>query len=223
MMLLAIDTSTRSVGIALYDGIQVVSELIWFSQQYQTVELAPKVSTLLDQAEISVGDIRILAVAKGPGSYTGLRIGLSFAKGMALAGHLAIVGIPTLDILSASQAPNELPLVAVLQAGRGRLAVGRYAFAAGKWQSNGQARIMPVKELAATIKSPTLVCGELTEEERNILKRKRINVILASPAQCVRRPSFLAEIAWQRWQKGLTDDPAILAPDYLQFENRSSG
>lgn len=222
MMLLAIDTSTRSAGIALYDGIQVVSELVWLSEQYHTVELAPQVSALIDRAGISVSDIEILAVATGPGSYTGLRIGLSFAKGMALAGHLAVVGVPTLDILSASQPPKEIPLIAVLQAGRGRLAFGGYTFSSGKWRSDGQASIMPVRDLAAKIKSPTYVCGELTEEERNILRRKRINVILASPAQCVRRPSYLAELGWHRWQKGMTDDPALLAPDYLQLENQSS-
>ena len=63
MMLLAIDTSTRSAGIALYDGIRLVSELIWLSEQYHTVELAPQVSALIDQAGISVSDIEILAVA----------------------------------------------------------------------------------------------------------------------------------------------------------------
>jgi tRNA threonylcarbamoyladenosine biosynthesis protein TsaB len=222
MMLLAIDTSTRSAGIALYDGIQLVSELIWLSEQYHTVELAPQVSALIDQAGISVSDIEVLAVATGPGSFTGLRIGLSFVKGMALAGHLAVVGVPTLDILTASQPPKEIPLVAVLQAGRGRLAIGKYAFSSGKWQSDGRASIMHVRDLAVKIKAPTYVCGELTEEERNILRRKRINVILASPAQCVRRPSYLAEIGWYRWQNGMTDDPAFLAPDYLQLENQSS-
>lgn len=221
-MLLAVDTSTQAVGIALYDGIVVVSEQVWISQQYQTVELAPRVSAMIDQAGLTMEDVKVLAVATGPGSYTGLRIGLSFAKGMAMAGHLGIVGIPTLDILAASQPPLELPLIAVLQAGRGRLAAGRYTFSSGRWQPDGPARIMPVRDLAAKIKSPTFVCGELTSEERTILRRKRINVILASPAQCVRRPSYLAELGWQLWRKGMTDDPATLTPDYLQFEKTST-
>lgn len=221
-MLLAVDTSSQSVGIALYDGIQVVSELVWLSKQYQTVELAPKISELIDQTGIPIKEIKILAVATGPGSYTGLRIGLSFVKGMAMAGHLAIVGIPSLDFLAYSQAPQEIPMIAVLQAGRGRLAAGRYTYSSGKWQADGRASIMAVHELAKQIKSPTYVCGELTEGERSILRRKRINVILASPAQCVRRPSFLAEMAWMRWQKGMTDDPAILSPDYLQAETQKS-
>jgi tRNA threonylcarbamoyladenosine biosynthesis protein TsaB len=221
-MLLAVDTSSQSVGIALYDGIRVVCELVWVSKQYQTVELAPKVSDLIDQAGTSVDEINILAVATGPGSYTGLRIGLSFVKGMAMAGHLAIVGIPTLDFLAYAQPPQDIPMMAVLQAGRGRLAAGRYAYASGKWQADGQPSILPVRELAKQINSPTYVCGELSEEERSILRRKRINVILASPAQCVRRPAYLAEMGWHRWQKGMIDDPAILSPDYLQPETQNS-
>ena len=58
----------------------------------------------------------------GPGSFTGLRIGLALAKGMALARHLPVIGVPTLDILAAAQPVREENLVAILLAGRGRLA-----------------------------------------------------------------------------------------------------
>lgn len=221
-MLLAIDTSTRLVGVALYDGVQIVSEMVWLSQQYHTVELAPTVSSLLERAGIPVSDLEVVAVALGPGSFTGLRIGLSLAKGMALAGHLAIVGVPTLDILAASQPPHDIPLAAVLQAGRGRLAVGWYGFHSKSWQSDGRIGLLSAQELSAKITKPTIVCGELTEDERRIFRRKRKNVILATPAQSLRRPSYLAEIGWQRWQRGMTDDPATLAPNYLHYNQLSS-
>ena len=102
-MLIAIDTSTRQMGVALFDGVQILSEMTWQSQQYHTVELAPTVAALMERAEISMSELDVVAVALGPGSFTGLRIGISLAKGMALAGRLAIVGIPTLDILAAAQ------------------------------------------------------------------------------------------------------------------------
>ena len=217
-MLLAIDTSTQEVGVALYDGNQVISEMVWVSKQYHTVELAPTVSALLDRIDITARDIDVLAVALGPGSFTGLRIGLAFVKGMALAGHLAVVGIPTLDILAAAQPIADNPLIAVLHAGRGRLAVGWYRNHSGTWNADGRLNILSLQDLAARIKSPTIVCGELTADERRILRRKRKNVILASPAQSLRRPSFLAELGWKRWQRGKTDDPATLAPLYLHID-----
>jgi tRNA threonylcarbamoyladenosine biosynthesis protein TsaB len=222
-MLIAIDTSTRLIGVALYDGVQVVSEMVWLSQQYHTVELAPTVSSLMERAGIPLSDLKVVAVALGPGSFTGLRIGISLAKGMALAGRLAIVGIPTLDILAAAQPADKLPMAAVLQAGRGRLAVGWYKNYSGKWKSDHQTQVLTPRDLADRIKSPTIVCGELSEEERRIFKRKRINVILATPAQSLRRPSFLAELGWRRWQKGMTEDPASLAPNYLHYDQTSFG
>jgi tRNA threonylcarbamoyladenosine biosynthesis protein TsaB len=136
-VLLAIDTSTRNVGIALYDGIRVISEIIWSSQDYHTVELAPAINEILNRAGIKIKDIECCAVASGPGSFTGLRIGMAVAKGLALANHMPIIGIPTLDIVAESQPTSlGLPLVTALQAGRGRLAVGWYLADNGQWQLN---------------------------------------------------------------------------------------
>ena len=222
-MLLAIDTSTQAVGVALYNGVQIVSERIWLSQQFHTVELAPSVSATIDQAGISISDLKAVAVAIGPGSFTGLRIGLALAKGMALAGKLAIVGIPSLDILVASQPIDKKPLAAILQAGRGRIAVGWYKNYSGEWKADRKVQVTTPRDLASRIKSPTIVCGELTEDERRLFRRKRITVELASPAQSLRRPSFLAELGWRRWKKGMSDDPATLSPEYLHYDQVSSG
>ena len=222
-MLLAVDTSTQSIGVALYDGVQILSEMVWVSNQFHTVELAPRVDSMMEQSGVSSSELRVVAVALGPGSFTGLRIGLAFAKGMALAKHLDIIGIPTLDILAAGQPLDERPMAAVLHAGRGRLAVGWYKKSSNAWKSMDDVQVKTSRELAAGIKSPTIVCGELTAEEQRIFRRKRKNVILQSPAQCLRRPSFLAELGWQRWRKGQTDDPAALTPIYLHYEQKSTG
>lgn len=216
-MLLAIDTSTRHAGVALYDGLQVAAEVTWTSHDYHTVELVPIIAELLQRVGKKVTDLVALAVALGPGSFTGLRIGLAAAKGLAIGAHLPLLGIPTLDILAASQPIRDLPLVAVLQAGRGRLAVGYYNVVADGWCQVGSLQIKDVTALTHSIRSPTLVCGELTEEERAILARKRKNVLLATPAQSLRRPSFLAELAWKRWKAGQVDDPVTLAPIYLHI------
>lgn len=216
-MLLAIDTSTRSVGIALYNGVRVLGETTWWSQDYHTVELAPAVEELLQRARIPIYNLEALAVATGPGSFTGLRVGLALAKGLAFTHRLPLIGIPTLDILASAQPPDTLPLVAAIQAGRNRLAIGWYHNREYKWQSVGEYQILEIRSLAQLIKSPTIVCGEFSEEERRLLVRKRINIRLASPAHSLRRPSFLAELAWQRLMDGHFDDPATLSPIYLHF------
>lgn len=214
-MLLAVDSSTQWMGLALYDGSQVLSEVVWRTRNHHTVELAPAMLGLFERAGARPTDVQVLAAALGPGSFTSLRIGLAVVKGMAMAQHLPVVGIPTLDALAAAQPHSGLPLAAVLQAGRNRLALVWYDCTANGWQARGEPQVTTVEDLSAQIRKPTLVCGELDAAQRQILARKRRNVILSSPALSVRRPAYLAELAWQRWQAGQTDDVISLAPIYL--------
>ena len=122
-MLLAIDTSTNTLGLALFDGT-VVAESTWTSRARHTQELAPGLTEMLAHTGVKVDDLRALGVALGPGSFTSLRVGLSFVKGLALARNLPVVGIPTLDVVAASQPIKNNPLACLLSAGRGRLALG---------------------------------------------------------------------------------------------------
>lgn len=212
-MLLAVDTSTAQVGLAVYDGAQVISEYAWRSSQRHTVELAPAVATLLSRSGLTMDNVQALGVALGPGSFTSLRVGLSLVKGLALARHLPLVGISTLDILAASQPASRMPLLVAIQAGRGRLAVSWYKSSKNSWQSKDAARVVFIEEMMNEIKTSSIVCGEFTADDRQRLM-SNANVKLTSPAQSVRRPAILAELAWGRWQNGEVDD-ATLAPIYL--------
>lgn len=242
-ILLALDTSTRSVGLALYDGFQVMFESSWTSKDYHTVELAPAVQEAFRKASLSREGIGALAVALGPGSFTGLRIGLALAKGIALARHLPIVGIPSLDILAAAQPILELPLAVVLRAGRGRLAVGWYAADQNAWQPvvynpagaqdpqpmptpkgdvdlrKRRVEVCTLQELAGKFSAPAMLCGEMNGEEREFLRQACPALILARPAQSLRRPGYLAELGWKRWREGRVDDPASLSPLYLHYND----
>ena len=215
-MLLAVDTSTAQVGLALYDGSQVIGEYAWRSRQRHTVELAPAVFELLTRCGLTMDDVLALGVALGPGSFTSLRVGLSLVKGFALARGLPLIGIPTLDVLAAAQPLARRPLLVAIQAGRGRLAAGWYKRSRSGWQAKGPARVVTAKALAEEVKSPAIVCAELTAEERQTLAGNA-EIQLASPAQSVRRPAVLAERAWRRWQAGDVDDRATLAPIYLHI------
>jgi len=214
-MLLALDTSTQWMGIALYDGNSVRYEHVWKTQKRHTVELAPAVNSALVESGIRMDQLAALGVALGPGSFTSLRIGLVFIKGLALANHLPVVGIPSLDFLAYSQACQEMPLLCVLQAGRGKLAAREYTQQDGQWVGREDVHVCTAQELATTIKSATRICGEMDEEERRVLARKWKKVTLASPANSVRRPGYLAELAWQKWKADAVDDPITLSPIYL--------
>ncbi len=214
-MLLAVDTSTMQVGVALYEGNQVVGESLWYGKLRHTTSLAPEIEALLKRANRRMDELTALGVALGPGSFTSLRVGLALIKGLAIARRLPIIGIPTLDILAAAQPICDRRLLCVLQAGRGRLAVGGYRSSGGAWHAEGELRVMRVDELAVSLQAPVLICGELSAEEREILRKEPL-AELCSPTRSSRRAAWLAELAWQRYQAGETDAPAALSPIYLQ-------
>jgi tRNA threonylcarbamoyladenosine biosynthesis protein TsaB len=214
-MLLAIDTSTQTIGLALYDGATVLGEMHWQTATHHTVELAPAVDELMNRCCVKPVELKVLACALGPGSFTSLRIGLAFAKGLAVSLKIPILGIPTFEFLVASQPLQSYPLAAVLPAGRGRLAVGWYANENGKWATHEEPSIHTAEDLSAQISQPTIIVGEFDAEERQTLGRKWKNALVASPAQCVRHPGFLAELAWNRFKAGEQDEPISLAPIYI--------
>lgn len=216
-MLLAIDTATQYAGIALYTGEEVVLEMTWRAGRHHTRQVPPAIDEAFRRTGATPADLTGVAVALGPGSFTGLRIGLSLAKGFALARDIPIVGIPTLDITAQPHFHGTTPVCAVLQAGRGRLAFAFYApDKAGTWQRRGDYRLGSPENVADLVTEPTRFVGEITARERRLWQARLADLALfLPPALNVRRAGVLAELAWARLQAGETDDPATLAPIYL--------
>jgi len=214
-MILAIDTSTQAIAAALYDEGGVVAEMLWNTSNRHTVELTTAVDSLMRRCGIATQDLTLLVAALGPGTFTGLRIGLAFIKGLALSRHLPVIGVPTFDYMAAAQPLADTPMVVILPAGRKRLAAGWYAVKEGAWQPVSKPEVLTPEELSERIEGPTILCGELNVAERQVLGRKWKNAKISSPAQSTRRPAMLAELGLKRWQAGQRDDPVLLSPIYL--------
>jgi tRNA threonylcarbamoyladenosine biosynthesis protein TsaB len=215
-MLVAIDTSTDIASLALHDGFQVRAEHTWESPRMHTVELLPRLVAALEQLSLSAKHLSGVAVARGPGSFTGLRVGMAVAKGLALARGLPLIGVPTLDVVAAAQNRSRHALYAVLQAGRGRICVAEYRWRDGKWRGREEPRLTTWQKLTKEITSPTLFCGEVDPTGAETLATIDDLATLVPAAARLRRAGFLAEEAWQRLNRGETDDPATLTPIYLQ-------
>lgn len=219
-MFLAIDTATSVVGLSLDDGHEVLTERVFRTKRHHTAELAPEVALVLRNAGIGPGDLKGLAVTQGPGSYTGLRIGMALAKGLALAHGLPLVGVPTLDVVASAQPRREESLLAVLRAGRGRVAALWYKWGPRGWQSEGQPESLSWDEVLERLQDPTYVCGEIGEAADSLMARR--NVVLADPALNVRRPSVMAVLARRALEEGDSAGARELKPIYLgDLENGS--
>jgi tRNA threonylcarbamoyladenosine biosynthesis protein TsaB len=215
-MILAIDTATRMIGLALHDGGQLYAESTWRTANHHTVELTPALDRMLTRVGASTADLTALAVTLGPGSYTGLRIGMSLAKGLALAATppLPIVGVPTLDVVAAAQPHQAERLCAVVQAGRGRINAGFYDWADGAgWVGSEPPEIMTWDALAGQIDAPTQVAGEVDAKGREALAANGATIV-ANAALGLRRAGFLAELALRQLRAGASADPSAIAPVY---------
>ena len=214
-MILAIDTSTQWMGLALFDGSQILYEKVWRTNRRHTVELVPSIQNIFIETGLEITSLKAIAVALGPGSFTSMRIGLAVAKGLSLSLHIPVIGIPSLNISACSQAVQDLPLFCVLKVGRGRFAAQKYRPNGKTWEAAGEMLTLTPKELEERVTSPTIICGEIDAEDRRTLERRWRNALVASPAANVRRTAHLAEMAWVRLTANDVDDPVSLAPIYV--------
>ncbi|GAI02337.1 unnamed protein product [marine sediment metagenome] len=113
-MQLAIDTSTDTASLALVQDSEVLAELTWRCEQNHSVELLPRLADLLGRTKSNLQSISCVMVAKGPGSFNGLRVGVSTAKGLAFSLGIPIIGISTLEVEAYQHAETNLPICPII-------------------------------------------------------------------------------------------------------------
>jgi len=214
-VLLAIDTSTELAGLALYDG-DIRAELTWVAGRRHSVQLLPQVASLLDLVGLELESLTALAAARGPGSFTGVRVGLAAAQGLALALNIPVFGVGSLDVLAAGQEATELPIRPLLHVGRGRFATALYQKQAGRLAQQEEMRGVALADLGALVDERCLICGDLDRANRTLIRDMLgERVALASPAGSLRRPGVLAQLGWEQLSAGEAGEPSALQPLYL--------
>jgi len=210
---LAIDTSTRHTGVALRAGSLLATRR--FSPPPSAGEgLLPQVDDLLRGFGLSAGEVDVIVLANGPGSFTGLRIGLATAKGLALGGRAALVPVSTLEVL-AWQAPTRSGLVwPLMDARRGEVFTQ-------PWRRDGATlaplcdpRRVAVETLLAEVPEDGLLLGPtLLEQRAAFLGASHIQ--LADDPDCLLSLPWLLRLGERRWERQGGEDPDSLEPDYL--------
>jgi tRNA threonylcarbamoyladenosine biosynthesis protein TsaB len=201
-LLLAIDTATAWCGVALYDG-SLRLELNWRAERHHSQQLMPSIERSLELTGLGRSAICALGVSRGPGSYTGVRVGITVARLLAYALDIPIVGVDALDVLAYPHAERGLPIRAFLDAGRRRYATALYRRETDRLQRIGTLQSVSDDSMAGLVREPTICCGELSSIAGENLKREaRDWAIFVPPSASVRRAANLAEIAWRLWQSG---------------------
>lgn len=210
-VLLALDTCTARASIALRDQATLRAEMTWEAQRHETAAVAARIRDLMRACRIAPEDIGCVAVAVGPGSFTGVRCGLAIGKGIAVARNLPMVGVTAFDVIAYAQPPQPAPMLALLEIGRNRVAACPYEWHEAAPSVAGEWRIHSWAELAERVEPPLYVCGDIAPAWIAALRAK---VTVAPAALNLRRAGFLAELGMARWERGEVDDAMTLAAVY---------
>ena len=196
-MLLALDTSTDWASVALFDGRDVLSEETWRAQRRHGDELFPAIERVLTSARAALSSVTRVAVATGPGSFTGLRVAIAAAQGIARGSGAALVGISTLDVLAYPHAPSKRRTCPLLRAGRDQYYAAFYQERNRRWQRRSPFIVAPLPEICRQIGTHTLFVGEFDAEAETMLRDLLgPKALFASPASRMRRAGYLAELGW---------------------------
>jgi len=219
VLILAFDTSGFAGSAALLDGPDLLAEIVLDPARRSAQTLAPAIAQLLADQRILGKDIGLVATTVGPGSFTGLRVGVTTAKTFAYAAGAEVIGLSTLEVLAA-QVPRELLVAgpnevhAVLDAQRKELFVGRFQGAAGSEVN----RLEPDRIIAADIWLQSLPAGAIVTGPGFIkfIDRLRADIVVIPPALREPRAATVGRLAWREYQRGRRDDVWKLAPVYLR-------
>ena len=209
-LLLALDTSTSTASVALFDGQRVVSETTWLAGREHSTRLMIEVQAALERVGRETHELTGLVVARGPGSFTGVRVALSVAKGLAAGLKIPVWGVSSLDVLAHAAGKVGLPVRAALEAGRGRYATGLYV----RGTRVEPPRLATLEQLVALLAEETLVIGDIGPQARRRLETEA-HARVADPAACLRRAGFLAELGWRLAQAGDPGDAQTIDALYV--------
>jgi len=216
-LVLGIDTSTRTASVGLLDGEVLLAERSRPGTRDLAVVSLPLLQDVLDAAERTIDDVDLIAVSVGPGSFTGLRIGLSIAKGIALATGCAVVGVPTLEALAHVALERTGLICPVLDARKGEVYAALFRASA-----DGIARVADdcattPHRLAVLIDEPCVFIGDGVDAYRIALQTAfQESAELLPFTEFHPRGGEVARLGQRRFRASGADSIAALAPRYCR-------
>ncbi len=190
-MYLAIDTSSDNAGLALIEQGVMLAEDTWHCHQNHSVELLPRMVKLLQSTGASIHGVKGIIIARGPGSYNGLRVGLGTAKGLTFGLDVPIAGISTLSAAAYRYAGLGLPVCAVMPAGRDEIAWAIYRQTGNEWQNLLPETVSAIANVFPFITDKTIITGEPSSAIAEIKTAMGDLAVMRWNLPCHRLPPWL--------------------------------
>ncbi len=222
MIILAADTSTSYLSVAIcesvdeHSGVRVIAESTTLADRKHCERLLDTMDKLLDDAGMALSDVELLAISKGPGSFTGLRVGLATWKGLALGSGIPLVGVSTLDAMTHSVSMDDGTLCVLLDARMDEVFASVYHYRAGTRTQLLAECVGPVETMFEHCEEQTVFMGDGAIRFRDEITSWRADAAIVEDSLHAPQASGVAAEAWARAAKGYTDEATSIAPVYLR-------
>ena len=217
MKILAVDTATKSCSVAIVDKESVIAEITLFIEQTHSKHLMEMIDTVLNLSGLTVSELDGFAVTRGPGSFTGLRIGISSTKGFAMASGKPVVGVSSLDSLAMQCCFSSYLVSPLLDARKGEVYFSQYRFENGYLKKKVGERALTPVQAVCDINEPCLFVGDGAKIYQKKIKDKIGDLAhFALPYQNTIRASTVAHISLAKFEINDTVDNSLFAPHYIR-------
>jgi len=219
-MLLAIDTSTSNAGILLWNS-GVIASTSWYSKYNHTKHVIPELERLISENNFLVTDIKAIALAVGPGSFSALRVGFSIAKGLCLALKIPLTGISTLLAEAYSYRGTSKFICPLIFVNQRTVALGQFVIdKAGSITTIKSGTIVSADKLIDVLPKGSIVCGEGTQNLNSMINNVSIpDISIVEYSSPYGRLKSLAQLGNSRLNAGIPDNPETIQPLYLKQPN----
>lgn len=219
MSILAIDTSTQVSSVAVVSDGKLAAELTMQAKLTHSETLLPHIEEVLGMANQKKEELEGIAVSLGPGSFTGLRIGLATAKAMAYALQLPIVGVPTLRALAWHFPMEGFQLLPMIDAQKGNVYVERYMWEHGKLLRKTEVQVLPVEEVirrTEELPGTVVLMGDVISKRIEGKQTLPMHVVLAPLHLRMPRAANVALCGLELLKEGKTGNVMDMEPVYIR-------
>ncbi|MFV9511852.1 tRNA (adenosine(37)-N6)-threonylcarbamoyltransferase complex dimerization subunit type 1 TsaB [Tepidibacillus sp. LV47] len=221
MKILALDTSTAVMGVALLDEKKVYAEITTNVKRNHSIRFMPAIELLFQEVNWQPEEIDLIAVAKGPGSYTGVRIGVTTAKTLAWALNKPIIGISTLEAMAYENKWFKGLISPIIDARRDQVYTGLYQNKQTGWENSESDRIILLSDWLRKLREKEeqvlFVGDDVTLHQEKIIEVLGGKAVFCEPQFAIPRPSIIGYLAKKEFERGHIDNAFDFVPEYLQL------
>ncbi len=224
MRILALDTATRNCSVAVVDDRSILAEETNADDKTHAVHVIEMIQRVIARSTLKLSQIDGFAVGRGPGSFTGLRIGIATVKALAVALEKPVVGISDLDALAAQAGPSTAWICALMDARKGEVYGSTYCNQNGTVQRVSAVRVATIDKVLEDVSVPCVfIGGGASLYREKIIERLGSRAVFVPPEQNIIRASTIGRLSLDRFQQMDGDDVSRLVPDYVRKSDAELG